>query len=59
MFKPGGSNEPPDLSYIYIYILTFFFSLKKKKIFEHPSPKFYLNPTKINLNVIILMLFSW
>ena len=51
-----GVQMNPLTCHIYIYILTFFYSLKKKNFFEHPSPKFYLNPTKINLNMIILML---
>ena len=58
IFKPGDSNEPLELSkFIYIIFFKLLFWPSKIKI-EHVDPKVYLNPIKINLNMIILMLLS-
>ena len=54
--NPRGSNEPHDLAKKRIIYNFFFFTPKIKS--EYPNPKFCLNPTKISLNMIILVLLS-
>ena len=53
--SPRGSNERPGLAKKRI-IYNFFFTPKIKS--KYPDPKFCLNPTKISLNIIILVLLS-
>ena len=55
--RPGGSTEPLDLAYIYIYIYNFFFYSPKIKV-EYLDSEFCLNPIKVSLDMIILILFS-
>ena len=54
--RPGGSTEPLDLAYIYIYIIFFFYSPKINV--EYLDSEFCLNPIKVSLDMIILILFS-
>ena len=52
--RPGGSTEPLDLAYIYI---NFFFYSPKINV-EYLDSEFCLNPIKVSLDMIILILFS-
>ena len=67
MCWPGVTNEPLPptpawqfffLIFLYINMFTKFVLTPLKYIFEHLDYKFCLNLAKINLNMIILMLFS-